>query len=269
MSTGSTSLPWQLPAFYQEQFRPKKSRYAVLIPVINEDYRIQQQLLAMREIMQEFDSYVVDGGSTDGSLERKFLRATGLAGLLVKTGAGKLGSQLRIGLAELLLRGYEGIILIDGNNKDDPRAIRDFAAALAEGGDHLQGSRFIAGGSHKRTPWMRLLGIRLVHAPLISLAAGRRFTDTTNGFRAYSRRFLLDPRVQPFRHDFVDYALPYYLAIIAGQLGFACKEIPVTRVYPQHEKTPTKIRGLRGNFRIIRILAATIGGAYHPKDKQW
>jgi phosphatidylglycerol:prolipoprotein diacylglycerol transferase len=36
-------------------------------------------------------------------------------------------------------------------------------------------------------------------------------TDTTNSFRAFSRDFLLDERVKPFRAVFDSYNLPYYL----------------------------------------------------------
>ncbi len=98
----------------------------------------------------------------------------------------------------------------------------------------MQGSRFVPGGRAVRTPWARYLGIRLLHAPLISLAAGHRYTDTTNGFRAYSARFLSDPRVAPFRDVFSAYELHYYLAIRAARLGFRVAELPVTRTYPSH-----------------------------------
>ena len=31
-------------------------------------------------------------------------------------------------------------------------------------------------------------------------------------------------------------------------------EIPVTREYPKNEKTPTKIKGIKGNYNLFRIL---------------
>jgi len=93
---------------------------------------------------------------------------------------------------------------------------------------------------------------RLIHAPIVSLAAGRRLTDTTNGFRGYSRRFLLDPRVAPFRAIFDRYALLFYLSARAGQLGYRICEIPVTRRYPRNEKIPTKVSGVEGSIRYAR-----------------
>ncbi len=106
--------------------------------------------------------------------------------------------------------------------------------------------------------------MKLVHAPLISLAARHRYTDTTNGFRAYSRRLLTDPRVSPLREVFLGYELHYYLAIRAARLGFKVIETPVTRSYPAGETAPTKIRGLRGNIAVLRTLANVVRGAYDP-----
>lgn len=153
---------------------------------------------------------IVDGGSTDGSLELEFLRTVEVRALLTKTGAGKL-AQLRCAYAYALEEKYDGIITIDGNGKDSVDTIPAFVAALDEGIDYAQASRFIAGGKGINTPLQRLIAIRLIHAPLLSLAGRRWLTDTTQGYRAYSARYLLDARVQPFRDIFVRYELLAYL----------------------------------------------------------
>ncbi len=184
--------------------------------------------------------------------------------LIVKTGRGKLSAQMRMAFAYSTIRGYQGVIAIDGNNKDDTRAVNLFARALEEGFDHIQGSRFIPGGQGIHTPWMRHWAIRLIHAPLISLAAGTRYTDTTNGFRGYSAKFLLDRNVNPFREVFSTYELHYYLAIRAPRLGYRVTEVPVTRRYPSQGKIPTKISPLQGNLLILKILLLAIMGRYNP-----
>ena len=101
------------------------------------------------------------------------------------------------------------------------------------------------------------------HAPLISLASGFRYTDTTNGYRAYSRRLLEHPAIQPFREVFSRYELHYYLAIQAGKQKLKIKEVPVERVYPPG-KVPTKISGFKGNFLILQTLWRSVTGAYDP-----
>lgn len=63
----------------------------------------------------------------------------------------------------------------------------------------MQASRFIQGGTAENTPKIRDFAIRYIHAPMLSLFSGFKWTDTTQGFRAYSRKVLLDPKVAPFR----------------------------------------------------------------------
>jgi dolichol-phosphate mannosyltransferase len=253
---------WQVPSFRAAELRPRSSRYAVCVFVINEGERLHRQLGKMRPYTDRFDIVIADGGSTDGSVESVAVERFGVSAVLTKTGPGKLSAQMRMGLAYSLARGYDGVITIDGNDKDDPAALTRFARLLDAGYDHLQGSRFVPGGKAVNTPPERYVGVRFVHAPLISLASGFRYSDTTNGFRAYSKRFLEDPRVAPFRDVFVAYELHYYLAIRAARLGFKVKEVPVTRAYPDHGAVPTKIKGWRGNWFVMKTLFRACAGAF-------
>jgi hypothetical protein len=171
---------------------------------------------------------------------------------------------MRMAIAFALDQRYEGLVVIDGNGKDDVSAIPRFIALLDAGYDHVQGSRYIPGGQGVNTPWVRTLAVRAIHAPLISLAARSLYTDTTNGFRAYSRRLLTDARVQPLRDVFSAYELHYYLAIRAARLHFRVTETPVTRRYPDEGKTPTKISPVKGNLLILRTLASAVLGRFNP-----
>jgi dolichol-phosphate mannosyltransferase len=261
--TDPTSSAWQVPACETYQFAPKRSRYCVCIPVINEGERIYRQLQRMTEIASQADILIGDGGSKDGSTAQD--RLPGVRALLVKTGPGKLSAQLRMLFSYALQQGYEGIVSIDGNNKDGVEAIPEFIAALEQGYDYVQGSRYIPGGFEENTPASRKYAVKFIHAPLISLAARFRYTDTTNGFRAFSRRFLLDSRVQPFRDVFDTYNLHFYLAIRAPRLGFKVKELPVSRVYPDAGPLPSKIKGMKGNWLIMKQLLLAVAGAYNPR----
>ena len=208
------------------------------------------------------DNIIVDGGSTDGSLERDALQQQGVRGLLVKTGPGKLSAQLRCVYAFALDQGYQGIVTIDGNDKDDPAAIPAFIEALKDGVDFVQASRFIAGGIAVNTPKSRDFAIRLVHAPLLSFTSGFKWTDTTQGFRAYSRKLLLDPDIAPFRDVFMKYELLAYLSYRAPRLGLRCVELPTVRRYPKGE-VPTKISSIRGNLSVLQVLLKACAGKYN------
>lgn len=138
-------------------------------------------------------------------------------------------------------RGYKGIITIDGNNKDSIEDVPNFIEKLKEGYDLIQGSRFIDGGKAINTPIIRTISVKLIHAPIISLTAHQRFTDTTNAYRAYSAAYLQDDRVKPLRDIFMSYELLAYLSVRATQLGYKACEIPVTRSYPKNKKHLQKL----------------------------
>ena len=161
-------------------------------------------------------------------------------------------------------RGYRGIITIDGNNKDSIEDVPRFVEKLEAGYDLIQGSRFVKGGRAVNTPFIRTVSVRLIHAPVISLTAGYHFTDTTNGYRAYSARYLRDERVAPLRDIFMTYELLAYLSVRASRLGYRVCEIPVTRVYPAGSRVPTKISFFKGNGALLLILLKNFLGMYNP-----
>ena len=255
-----------VPAFAYEEYAPKTKEYVVLIPVINEGERILKELYRAykHQIADHADIVICDGGSTDGSTAARKLKKLRVNTLLVKKDKGKQGAQLRMGIYWALKRGYKGIITIDGNYKDSIEDVPRFIQKLEEGYDFVQGSRFIKGGRAVNTPFSRLLAVRLLHAPVISVTAGQKFTDTTNAYRAYSARYLKDERVAPLRDVFMTYELLAYLSVRATQLGYRACEIPVKRVYPKKGAVPTKISFLKGNTELIRILFKNYRGAYNP-----
>jgi glycosyltransferase involved in cell wall biosynthesis len=254
---------WAVPDFTLTEWGERRAPFALCVFVLNEGERIRAQLERMRSLTKQVDLVIADGGSTDGAVAADVLAGHGVRALLTKTGPGRLSAQMRMALAYALERGYEGVVVMDGNNKDDPSAVPAFVQLLTAGYDHVQGSRYVPGGRAVNTPWSRHLAVNYLHAPLVSLAAGFRYTDTTNGFRAYSRRLLLDERVAPFRDVFTGYELHYYLAIRAARLGFHVCETPVTRAYPPG-RPPTKIRGLGGNLAVLRTLWRACRHRYDP-----
>jgi dolichol-phosphate mannosyltransferase len=255
---------WAVPAATIHAFGDKRHHFVLVIPVINEGERIRGQLRRIAAANLPVDVVVADGGSTDGSLDEAFLTEVGLRALLVKQGPGWLSAQLRMAYAWCLEQGYDGIVTIDGNGKDNIEAVSSFVDKLRAGYDYVQGSRYRPGGKAENTPLERTIGNRFIHAPVMSIAGRRWFTDTTNGFRAYSARYLLDPRVKPFRDIFMNYELLFYLTARAGQIGGRVCEIGVQRSYPLNAKTPTKIVGFRSKFGVFEQLIAAAIGKHHP-----
>lgn len=257
---------WQLPDFETKIYSPKSHSYVLIIPVINEGTRIQDQLRRLANCGHPIDIVIADGGSTDESLAPHFIQTTPVRAVLTKTGQGKLSAQLRMAYGWALQEGYAGIVTIDGNGKDGVDAVADMIAKLDDGYDYVQGSRYLPGGVAENTPFERTVGNRLIHAPMLSFAGRYRFKDTTNGFRAYSAKYLLDPRVKPFRHEFKNYELLFYLTTRAGQIGLKVGQVPVERRYPLNEKVPTKINGRRAKLQLLGQAVSAATGGYVPDE---
>ncbi len=255
-----------VPDFDCTEYQGKNSDYCMLIPIINERKKITAELeRALKYGVQDLvDIVICDGGSTDKGTDSELMKRLGVNTLLVKLGAGRQGAQLRTGIYYALERGYKGVVTIDGNNKDSIEHTERFLKKLKQGYDFVQGSRFIKGGVAQNTPKVRDIAIKFIHAPIISLTATERFTDTTNNFRAYSIKYLKHPRVRPLRDVFSGYELLAYLSTRASQLGLKTCEVPVERRYPKGGKVPTKISPIKGNAELIRVLIKNAMRHYNP-----
>lgn len=270
MNTTTYGIPpverakWKVPAMEVALWLGRQHPWCVVIPIINEGERIKSLLKRMEreQIPGMADIIIVDGGSNDGSLEVNALREARIRGLIVKKGPGGLSAQLRCAYAFALDQGYGGIVTIDGNDKDDPEAIPRFIDALKQGVDFVQASRFISGGVAENTPKIRDFAIRFIHAPCLSLASGFKWTDTTQGFRAYSRKMLLDPEIAPFRDIFRTYELLAYLSYRAPRLKYKCSELATTRRYPEGV-VPTKIGSVKGTYSLLKILFLACTGWFN------
>lgn len=255
-----------VPKYSQQIFQKPKSKYAIFIFVLNEGKRIIDQINKWSNYLSSYDLYIVDGGSIDNSNEKLDFYKSNTSGILIKEEDGGLSYQMLIAFDFGLLNSYNGFIFIDGNNKDDCSAIPNFVNLLESGYDHIQGSRFVKHGKAINTPLLRYWGVKLLHAPLISLASKFKYTDTTNGFRGYSSRFINSNKLNIFRAEFKFYELHYYLAIQAGIKNFRVIETPVTREYPLVGKVPTKIKGIKGNILILKTLMLCVFGYYNLRD---
>ncbi len=243
----------------------KRAHVALVIPVINEGSRLTSQLSKICSEAFDIDVIIADGGSSDHSTEHQLLSSLNVRALLTKIGSGTLSAQLRMAFHWTHLEGYDFVITMDGNDKDDANGVMSILSALELGFDFVQGSRFIQGGRAINTPKSRLLAIKFLHAPITSLAARFHFTDTTNGFRGFSMKSVIDERVSIFRSEFDSYQLLAYLPVRMSRMGFSVTEVPVTRRYPESGHIPTKIHGLRSHFNLFKILLSASIGMYNPK----
>jgi dolichol-phosphate mannosyltransferase len=165
-----------------------------------------------------------------------------------------VGAAIRTGIEYALSSGYDIVIIIAGNGKDDAAEVgRLLKPILEEGYDYVQGSRYLPGGIFGHMPFHRRLGTRLY--PLIfRLLTGFPSTDATNGFRAYKTEIFRNPKVNIWQEWLDTYELEYYIHYNVIRLGYKVKEVPVTKLYPQtgSYKQYTKSRPLTDWWRMLK-----------------
>ena len=103
-----------VPDFTVKEYKKKQNKYCLLIPILNEGERIKNELqrAQKKNIGSIVDIIICDGKSSDGSTDDKILKSYDVNTLLTKTGDGRQGAQLRMGIYYALQKGYEGILLI-------------------------------------------------------------------------------------------------------------------------------------------------------------
>jgi dolichol-phosphate mannosyltransferase len=214
----------------------------------NEGAKIQRTL-ARHPSTHDYDLLVVDDGSTDGALNGI---DPSIAVLRNPTNRG-IGAAMKQAFDYALDGHYDVIVIHAGNDKDEPLEIPRLLEPITAGtADFVQGSRYLGGGGFGNMPRYRVLGTRHVHPLASSLAARKRITDSTNGFRAFRTAILRDPRID-WRQPWLNrYELEPFLLLKAIRLGYRHREVPVTKIYPDHGQGYTKMRPIVDWWSILR-----------------
>lgn len=231
----------------------------IVIPVLNESEAIDplfQKILTL--VGTQRDMYrvvVVDGGSTDGTLDRvvEFEDRVPIEIVTLKPGLG-LGDALDAGLTRAV-DGADVVVTMDGDNSHDPRLIVDMLDRIRAGSDVVVASRFAPGGAE--------IGVA-PHRRLLSHAASRFLRtvlpfppvrDYSSGFRAYRAKTLAEIRL--VRQRFVTesgFACMLELLLELRANGARADEVPLVLRY-DHKASDSKMDVLPTVMRYLSLVS--------------
>ena len=204
--------------------------------------------------MDEICIIIDDASKKDAEKIRKVLVPIDVH-LIINEDRKGIGHAIRQGIQYALAKDFDIVVVLAGNQKDDPREIsRLLEPILIEDYDYVQGSRFLAGGRHVKTPFLRGVFSRL-YPFFWTLLTNVRCTDVTNGFRAYKLKIFEDPKINIRQEWLDDYELEYYIHYKVLTLGYKTIEVPVSKIYSHRNKGGySKISPFRDWWRIVRPL---------------
>lgn len=201
------------------------------------------------------DYLVVDDCSTDGTTDMiRSFAGQGVATIRHDRRSG-VGAAIRTAIRYAIEKRYTVIVIMAGNDKDNPNEIPALLKPILEDGyDFVQGSRYKGKvGIGGDMPFYRKVATRL-HPWLMSFFTGRKVTDSTNGFRAFRLALVQDPRLDIGQAWLDAYELEPYLMFKALRLGYRFTEVFVTKIYPPKKLGYTKMKPLLGWWSILKPL---------------
>lgn len=224
------------------------ARTAIVIPAFNEEEALPAVLRVLAAEVPELDVIVVDDGSSDATAE--VAEAAGVVCLRLPFNLG-IGGALRAGFRYAAEHGYDRVVQFDADGQHDATQIATLLAELDRGADMVIGSRFARGEAGYRVGATRRLAMRLLRWSTRRLS-GRRFTDTSSGFRAIGPELLEEfARAYP-----VEYMDSVETLVTASRAGFDVREVPVKmQARSGGEPSTRNVRLVYHYARIFVVLA--------------
>ncbi|HVV38090.1 MAG TPA: glycosyltransferase family 2 protein [Acidimicrobiales bacterium] len=227
-----------------------RSNTLVIIPAYNEEESLPGVIADLKQFAPTLDVLVVVDGATDATAEVAYAHGATVATLPFNLG---IGGALRTGFAYARAHGYERCIQFDGDGQHDAREIGHLLDALDSGFDMVIGSRFAGAGEYDagRTRRGAMGMLRL----LLYILAGQRFSDTSSGFRAFSR-----PVIEFFARSYpLDYMESVESLLLACYANFRVGEVP-TAMHQRTGGAPSN-RRFRLIYHYVRLMIVLVVSA--------
>ena len=223
----------------------------LIIANYNQEQEIAAYLPRAEQFFPKSQTVVIDDGSTDNSPELAIEAGFELIRHSKNMG---IGAAIRTGIEEAKKRGFKWVLISSSNGKIRPEDFETvYTPVASETADYTTGSRFIAGGKSPNLTAFRRFSIPLFSF-MTSLLLGKRYSDITCGFRAYTLDIVSRSGANLDQDWLNRYELEYYIHYYVTKLkNSRIVEVPVTIEYSHLKKgRESKIVPLLGWWSMIR-----------------
>ena len=190
----------------------------VMVPALNEERGIRRVL---KDVPKDIDVLVVDGGSTDETVE--VARQYRVRVIRQKFGRGK-GCGVRTGMEFFLSSKYDILCMIDGDGSNDPEELPKMIEAMKDKkAEVVLGSR-VRGKREKGAMTLFTIFSNVIVSLFLGLRFLRIFTDVQTGYWAFSRKAVetLYPRLKA-----KGFEIEMEIFVVTLDVGLKCIEVPV------------------------------------------
>lgn len=225
----------------------------VLVPALNEEGKVGTVVSKVRADCSAYvdEVVVIDDGSTDKTADEA--RTAGAHVISLGRNQG-VGAALRAGMRYAQDRKYDIIVVMGGDDQDEPRQMMRLIQPLVNDCyDFVQGSRYMAGGDKVNIPLFRWVTTGF-YSLLFKVLIRFPVSDGTNGYRAFRSTVLSDPDIRLDQRWLNHYELEPYLFYKVIEKGYHVTEAPVTKKYPEGKAGYTKMIPILGWWSILRPL---------------
>ena len=214
----------------------------VLIPSYNEARTIGHIVAEL--IQKGFTVYVVDDGSTDDTAN--IAHVQGAVVVKHKTNKGK-GASLREGFRHIIKKGFDAVIIMDGDGQHLVADIGNFIEKMgATGADMVIGNRMLDVSlmPEERKHTNRFMSF------FISALSGQRIPDSQSGYRLIKREVLEKVNLKSSNFE-----IESEMIIRSSRAGFKIESVPIKTVYDDEKsKVNPVIDTLRFIAFVIKII---------------
>ncbi|HEV8185453.1 MAG TPA: glycosyltransferase family 2 protein [Chthoniobacterales bacterium] len=214
-----------------------RTTVAAIIPAYLEEKHIGD--VVTRTIEQLDNVLVVDDGSSDATAANA--RAAGAELIVHERNLGK-GDSIKTGLRYWLDRGFQHVVILDGDGQHLPEEISRFIAAAPTGAELLVGTRM---NDVRQMPLVRRLVNRYMSRK-ISRLCGQDIPDTQCGFRMLSAAVIPDLLMGSERFDYETEML-----IVVSRKGCRIGAVPISTVYSDEVSS---IHPMQDSIRFFKLM---------------